>query len=212
MIQTYMFSLGAIGTNAYLLLPEKGQGAWIVDAPEGVLAEITPILKKHGRKLEGVLLTHGHWDHMDELKKVRDAGAKVYAHADTRQLIEDPEGMQAPFMLPGARVESATVDVELKHGQVLPLDGVECRVFEVPGHCPGSLAFYFPQSKFVFTGDALFAGSVGRADLPGGDWDLLTQSIKNVLYALPDDVIVYPGHGNDTTIGDEKRLNPFVRG
>jgi len=207
-----MFSLGAIGTNAYLLLPEKGQGAWIVDAPEGVLAEITPILKKHGRKLEGVLLTHGHWDHMDELKKVRDAGAKVYAHADTRQLIEDPEGMQAPFMLPGARVESATVDVELKHGQVLPLDGVECRVFEVPGHCPGSLAFYFPQSKFVFTGDALFAGSVGRADLPGGDWDLLTQSIKNVLYALPDDVIVYPGHGNDTTIGDEKRLNPFVRG
>ncbi len=211
MIQTYTLPLGPLGTNAYLLLAEHGKGAWLVDAPEGALEEVTSILKKHDRKLEAVLLTHGHWDHMQGAAKLRAAGAKVYAHPDTRLLIEDPDSTQSVFMLPGAAVAACAVDVEVRQGGEITLDGAVCKVLEVPGHCPGSVAYYFPKSKYVFTGDALFAGSVGRADLPGGDWEALTDSIRTQLYTLPDDVIVYPGHGPETTIGDEKRLNAFVR-
>lgn len=212
MIQTYTLPLGPLSTNAYLLIPEQGDGAWIVDAPDGTCEQIEPLLKKHGRYLKGVLLTHGHWDHMQGLSKLREQGAKVYAHADTAKLICDPMQTQGIFVVPGATVAPAKVDFEPKQGDTIDLGGERCEVLEVPGHCPGSLAFYFPDSKFVFTGDALFAGSVGRADLPGGDWDTLQNAIRTRLYPLPDDVIVYPGHGPESTIGNEKRFNPFVRG
>ncbi len=210
-MKNYTLSVGPLGTNAYLLVCMQGKSAWLVDAPEGVWEEVQPILAKTGHELQGVLLTHGHWDHTQDLVTLRKHGAEIYAHEDSRPLVEDPERTQGIFTFPEVKLEPAKIDVPVKDGQKLEFCSTRCEVFAVPGHCPGSVAYYFPDEKYVFTGDVLFAGSVGRSDLPGGDWTTVEKSIREKLYTLPDEVIVYPGHGPETTIGQEKQFNPFVR-
>ena len=211
MLHVRTLPLGPIQTNAYALFPEKSDEAWLVDAPEGALAALRALPEMRGRTLAGVLLTHGHWDHMQGLSELQEAGAKVYAHRDSATLIGNPADVQSVFMFPGMQVRGAKIDVEAVDGQTISVGGTPCRVLEVPGHCPGSLAFYFPEGACVFSGDALFAGSVGRTDFPGGNWNILQQSITSKLYALPERTVVYPGHGAATGVGDEKRANPFVR-
>ncbi len=204
--------LGPLGTNAYLAGLEGADEVFLVDAPMDALEAVEEALAEGGRqrKLVGLLLTHGHWDHMSDGARLRRLGPKVYAHAADKEWIEDPM-QQAPFMFPGMRVDPVTVDVWVEAGQEFTLAGLRVQVRHVPGHCPGNVLFYLPDHGCAFVGDALFAGGVGRWDLPMGDWATLQRSIREQIYTLPDDTVILPGHGPTTTVGHEKRSNPFVR-
>jgi hydroxyacylglutathione hydrolase len=208
----HILPAGPIQTNAYLLTePARGE-AVLVDAPGGVWAEVEPILRQEKCRLVELWLTHGHWDHMQGAAEVvRATGARVRAHAADRPLIETPEVMKR-FMMPGQELEPVKVDAWLQPGETMAALGLTFEVRHVPGHCPGNVLFYIKSGGLAFVGDALFAGSVGRTDLPGGDFAMLENSIRSQIYTLPDETRVFPGHGPDTTVGEEKRNNPYVAG
>ncbi len=201
---------GLIQTNAYLLTDEARKEGVLIDAPGGVWRLAEPILRRDGCRLTLLLLTHGHWDHTQGAAEVvLRTGVQVFAHLEDRVLYETPEFMR-PMLPPGIELEAVRVDRWLRDGETFEALGQEVRVGHVPGHCPGSLSFYFPASGVVFSGDALFQGSVGRTDLPGGDFEQLVNSIRTRLYTLPEGTIVYPGHGAPTSVGEEKAHNPHV--
>lgn len=203
---------GPIQTNAYLLTaPERGE-AVLIDAPAGVWSQIEPILRAEKCRLGELWLTHGHWDHIQGAAEVvRKSGAQVLAHADDRRMIESPEIMER-FLGERLDLEPVRVDRWVTQGQRLSALGTEAEVRHVPGHCPGNVLFYFAAAGAAFVGDALFAGSIGRTDLPGGDFDTLERAIRSQIYTLPEETVVYPGHGPDTTVGAEKSTNPYVGG
>jgi hydroxyacylglutathione hydrolase len=210
-VNVHVLTGGPIATNAYLLAEPATGEAVLIDAPEGVWATAFGLLKDEGCRLAGLWLTHGHWDHTQGAAEVvRASGAPVLAHRDDRPLIETPEVMR-PLLLPGIVVEPVRVDRWLKEGEVLDALGERVRVSHVPGHSAGSLQFYFPKAAAAFVGDALFRGSIGRTDLPGGDFAILERSIRTRIYTLPEGTAVYPGHGEPTTVGEEKAGNPYVR-
>lgn len=204
------FECGPIGTNAFYLYREGETPAVLIDAPPGAGEKVRALQEKTETTVKTLLLTHGHWDHMLDAEPIRSGGARVYAHPDDRILLENPEVM-ASFAMPGLDWTPAKVDEWLRGGEILELLGERVTVRHVPGHAPGSLLFYFPNAASAFGGDALFAGGVGRFDLPGGDWELLETSIREQIYSLPDETVVYPGHGPNTTVGREKQNNPYVR-
>lgn len=161
--------------------------------------------------MAALLVTHGHWDHIGDLGVLGNDGVTVYAHPGDREWIENP-GVMAAFMPPGLSIPPGRVDRWVEEGDAWEWAGRRIEVRHVPGHAPGNILFYFPSLAAAFVGDALFQGGVGRFDLPGGDWPTLEASIRERIYTLPDDTTVYPGHGPATSVGDEKRSNPFVRG
>ncbi len=221
----HVLPAGLIQTNAYLLTaPERGE-AVLIDAPGGVWAEVATILRMEKCRLGELWLTHGHWDHMQGgAEVVRASGARVSAHAADRVLIETPEAMrkysEERMGVSLGLLESVKVDRWLEPGDQLAALGMVAEVRFVPGHCPGSVLYYFPafagisarHVRWAFVGDALFSGGVGRTDLPGGSAELLAKSIRTQIYTLPDDTVVYPGHGPATTVGTEKENNQYVRG
>ncbi len=208
----YVRPAGPIETNAYLLTePSRGE-AVLVDAPGGIWAEIESLLANDKCRLTELWLTHGHWDHTQGAAEVvRATGAKVRAHRDDQVLIESPQVM-SKFLVPGAQLEPVTVDSWIAQGEVFDALGTKVQVRHVPGHCPGNVLFYLPAGRMALVGDALFKRSVGRTDLPGGSREKLAESIRAQIYTLPDETTVYPGHGPETTVGDEKANNPYVRG
>ena len=212
----HILPAGPIQTNAYLLTaPERGE-AVLIDAPGDVWAEVEPILKREGCRLTELWLTHGHWDHMQGAAEVvRATSARVLAHADDRVLIEAP-GVMSDFMarFTGERMilEPARVDRWVTPGEKWTTLGLEVEVRHVPGHCPGNVLFYFAAAGTAFVGDALFNGSVGRTDLPGGDFAVLEKSIREQIYTLPEKTVVFPGHGPKTTVAHERATNPYVHG
>lgn len=209
-----------IETNAYLLT-EEGGAAVLIDAPGNVWAEVAPILSAEKCMLRELWITHGHWDHMQGgAEVVRATGAKVRAHRADQAMIETPETMER-FVGMGLRLEAVRVDHWISQGDRLKAFGHQVEVRHVPGHCPGNVLFYFAtvlpegvdgQGGMAFVGDALFNGSVGRTDLPGGDFPTLEESIRNQIYSLPDVTVIYPGHGPETTVAYEKKHNPYVHG
>lgn len=211
-MNVHVLPAGPIQTNAYLLSdPSRGE-AVLIDAPEGIWAKVEPILAREGCRLSGLWLTHGHWDHTQGAAEVaRESAAPILAHAADKPLIETPEVMR-PLILPGLVVEPSRVTRWVADGETLDALGEKVRVSHVPGHCPGSLMFYFPSAGAAFSGDALFRGGVGRTDLPGGDSALLEKSIRTRIYTLPGETTLFPGHGAPTTVGEEKASNPHVRG
>ncbi len=211
-MKLHILPAGPIQTNAYLLT-DAGRGeAVLIDAPGDVWAEVAPILAEEKCKLAELWLTHGHWDHTQGAAEVvRASGARVRAHADDRRLYETPSIMNR-FMAEKLNLEPVFPDVWVKQGDTFTALGVPVEVRHVPGHCPGNVLFYSAPMRAAFVGDALFAGNVGRTDLPGGSMEVLTDSILRQIYTLPDETVVYPGHGPDTTVGEEKLHNPHVHG
>ena len=211
-VNVHILPAGPIQTNAYLLTaPERGE-AVLIDAPGDVWDDVEPILKKEKCRLTELWLTHGHWDHTQGgAAVVRATGAKVRAHADDRVLIETPEIMER-FMGEKMNLEPVHVDHWVKQGETFDALGQRVEVRHVPGHCPGNVLFYFAALSSAYVGDALFNGSVGRADLPGGDFALLERSIRGQIYTMPENTVVFPGHGPKTTVAHERATNPYVRG
>lgn len=211
-VNLHVLPAGPIQTNAYLLTaPERGE-AVLIDAPQGVWTEVDRVLRDEKCRLTALWITHGHWDHIQGAAEVvRKSGAETIAHADDRMMIETPEIVER-FMGQRLGLEPVKVDRWVKQGDRLAALGTEAEVRHVPGHCPGNVLFYFAGARAAFVGDALFAGSVGRTDLPGGDFDTLERAIRAQIYTLPDETVVYPGHGPDTTVGAEKSTNPYVSG
>jgi glyoxylase-like metal-dependent hydrolase (beta-lactamase superfamily II) len=209
-MKLHVLPAGPIQTNAYLFTtPERGE-AVLVDAPGGIWAEVTPLLADAKCRLTELWLTHGHWDHTQGAAEVvRASGAKVRAHLADRPLYETPQVMNA-FMSARLKLEPVFPDAWMKQGEMFTALGTPVVVREVPGHCPGNVLFYLAAARVVFVGDALFAGSVGRTDLPGGSAEVLADAIRRQIYTLPDETVVYPGHGSATTVGEEKQSNPHV--
>jgi hydroxyacylglutathione hydrolase len=209
-VKLYVLPAGPIQTNAYLLTEAARGEAVLIDAPGAIWAEIEPILRADGVKLTEVWLTHGHWDHTQGAAEVvRATGAKVRAHRDDQPMIETPEIMKR-FMGMELKLEPVTVDAWVGQGDRLSALGQDIEVRHVPGHCPGNVLFHFPAARTAFVGDALFNGSIGRTDLPGGSFELLEKSIREQIYTLPAETVVFPGHGPKTTVGAERSGNPHV--
>jgi glyoxylase-like metal-dependent hydrolase (beta-lactamase superfamily II) len=209
-VKIHVLPSGPIQTIGYLLTEPKLGEAVLVDAPGGIMDKIRPLLAKDGCTLKELWLTHGHWDHtQDAAKVVRETGALVRAQRDDQALFETPEIMEERM---GRKLglEPVKIDSWAGQGDRLAALGREFAVRHVPGHCPGNILFYQAEAQAAFVGDALFKEGVGRWDLPGGDFELLAKSIREQIYTLPDETIVFPGHGPRTTVGVEKAGNPFV--
>jgi glyoxylase-like metal-dependent hydrolase (beta-lactamase superfamily II) len=211
-MKLHVLPAGPIQTNAYLLTEESLGAAVLVDAPGEVWPEVAAILAEDHCKLTELWLTHGHWDHTQGAAEVvRQSGAKVLAHIHDRAMIETPEVVR-DFLIPSILLEPVKVDVWVGQGDQFNALGTAMEVRHVPGHCPGNVLFYLPAAQLALVGDALFNGSIGRTDLPGGSREILADSIRRQIYSLPDETAIHPGHGSATTVGEEKRYNPYVRG
>lgn len=209
-VKIHVKPAGPLQTNAYLLTEPKMGEAVLIDAPLGITEVIEPVLAKEGCKLAALWLTHGHFDHMQDAARLKaELGVKVLAHRDDQGLIETPEIMEG-FMGQRLGLKGVKVDQWVAQGDKVRALGREFEVRHVPGHCPGNVLFYSEPARAAFVGDALFNGGVGRWDLPGGSFEMLAESIRAQIYTLPDETIVFPGHGPRTTVGEEKRTNPFV--
>lgn len=198
-------------TNTYVVAAERGGPAVVVDAPpdpDGV----AELLADHDLAPAALLVTHGHVDHVGGAGAVsRRTGVTAYVHPDDDFLSLDPGSqlrMLFGTMPPGDFAPPETFE-RLSHGDRLDLAGLSIDVLHTPGHTPGHCCFHLADEGVLFSGDQLFAGSIGRVDLPGGDMAALTRSMREEVMPLPDETSVLPGHGPDTTIGHERRTNPF---
>ena len=197
------FPLGPLQTNSYLI--HNAERAVAVDVG-GEPAPMLEYLTEHKLALSAICLTHRHFDHLYGVAELAGATkAVVYAPTGDDSLAETESGRGGIWGFPTVPPFDS---LPMPTGQA-DFGGMECRVLETPGHTPGGVSLYFPAEKLVFTGDALFYRSMGRTDFPGGDQATLLHSIADVLFKLPDDTTVYPGHGPATSIGDERRNNPF---
>jgi hydroxyacylglutathione hydrolase len=204
MLNFQTFIGGIFDTNGYLL--EAPTGNIVIDAPTGSAVWLEEI----GIKPDLLLITHGHVDHIDDAASIKKRfNCKVAYHPETIPLIMDPEYFKKfGFFL---EAEPVKADFLLDETPAIELQGVIFQVLSVPGHCPGSICFYAAEDGLLFGGDVLFSGSIGRADLPGGDYGLLIRGIHEKIFPLPDRTRVLSGHGPETTIGEEKRTNPYLQ-
>jgi len=203
-----MLTVGPVQENCFVLRREDSGRALIVDPGEEA-PRILAAVEELGVDVEAILVTHCHFDHIGAVSPVAEAtGAPVYVSEIERPVLADIMSY-VPF--PGfGPYESYEADHTLKGGERLELAGFEIDVVFTPGHSPGHLAYSIPAERAVFSGDVLFQGSVGRVDLPGGDWSTLLGSIGSLVDSLPEDTTVYPGHMGITSLGAERRTNPFL--
>ncbi len=199
--------LGICQTNCYFVY-EEGSSRVIVFDPADKGDYIFNGLKEKGFAVEAILLTHGHFDHIWGVEQLRElSGAKVYAYEGEKELCEDAS---LNVSKGAGRACTVKADEYVKDGEEITAAGISCRLIATPGHTGGSCCYYFENDKILISGDTLFQESVGRTDLPTGSMSMLVRSVKEKLLPLPEEVKVYPGHGESTTIGYEKKYNPFL--
>ena len=205
-------AVGPFFKNGFVLGCEETREAVLID-PGDEVDSLLAFAERNALVIRHILLTHAHVDHVTGVSAAKRAlGAPVYLHRDDLFLYESAVSQGAMF---GLRVEAPPpVDLFYSPGQVIAFGNYEARPHHTPGHCPGGVCLQIGRKgtvgKQLFVGDTLFAGSIGRTDLPGGDHSTLIQSIRAVLFPFGDDAVVYPGHGPATTIGQERRTNPFL--
>lgn len=197
-------SLGPIGTNCYVVRRRGAEEAVVVD-PGADASQLRLELARLGARCSAILVTHGHWDHLGAVADLAEGtGAPVHMAEDERMLLERVND----FVPTGVRLRPYTPDVLLRGDETLELAGIAFDTLRVPGHSPAHLAY--AADGVLFSGDVLFAGSVGRTDLPAADWETLLASIRTLVDRFPPETVVYPGHGPATTLGDEVATNPFL--
>jgi len=201
--------VGLIQTNCYLVGDEATLEGAVID-PGGDPELILEAIEAEGLTIRYILNTHAHFDHIAANEQLRAAtGAPLALHPADEQLLASGGGGKW-FGFPA--IPSPDPDIELADQQELRIGGLHMSVLHTPGHSPGHVAFHLPEEKVLFSGDALFHNGIGRSDLPGGDYATLMTSIRLRLLSLPDETRVYPGHGPATTIGAERKHNPFLQG
>ena len=203
-----MFTVGMVQENCYLFRRDGSQRALLVD-PGDEAEKILGAVEELGVSVDAILLTHTHFDHVGAVAPVaRATGAEVWVPEIERPVLAD---IMSYVPWPGfGPFESYEAEHTLSGGERLELAGFEIDVLFTPGHSPGHVTFSIPDEDAVFSGDVLFQGSVGRTDLPGGDWPTLLESIRSLVDSLPGETTVYPGHMGITTLGAERAGNPFL--
>ena len=231
-VLTIGFPAAVAGTNCYVLAPASGEECLIVDPGVGITGQLAEILRDHKLRPAAVLLTHGHFDHVYSVTPVcGSASVAAYIHDADRYRLKDPLSAVGPELVAmleqqfgqKASWQEPTDVVALIDGQSLPIAGFDIAVLHAPGHTEGSVMFSLPDvpeglatdagaGSTVLSGDVLFAGSIGRTDLPGGDGAAMNRSLRDVVLPLADDVLVLPGHGPATTMKRERATNPYLQG
>ncbi|MDR2419910.1 MAG: MBL fold metallo-hydrolase [Puniceicoccales bacterium] len=211
-ISIYLENIGPLETNVGFIVDRVSQQVAVIDAPPGIwdLLQTHPLLCQWTPA--HLLITHGHWDHMTDAFHFAEHHIPLWAGEADAFCLQHPEIMTA-FGIDMHDISPCAADRFMEDGKVyeiFPSPSLALQAFHVPGHSPGSFAYYFPSASLAFVGDTLFAGGVGRSDLPGGQKSLLFQSIRQKLYTLPQQTIIIPGHGPLTSIAREKQSNPYV--
>jgi glyoxylase-like metal-dependent hydrolase (beta-lactamase superfamily II) len=206
MLSIHTHNFGPYENCVYVVYANVKKVAVVVDAASGSFEGLKKCLAGHEIHL---FLTHGHWDHMCEAAKFqRELKAVVYAHKGDQNWFATTE--QCKYAPPGISFETISPNIWVEHGQMIQCGDLVIKILHTPGHTPGQIALYVESLHSVFVGDTLFYHTVGRTDLPGGNFDQLKDSIRHILYTLPAHTLVYPGHGKKTTLGAEQQHNPIV--
>ena len=208
------FPAGSWGTNCYVVAPAAGEQCVVIDPGQDAVPGIEEILREHRLRPVAVLLTHGHIDHVFSVVPVCGAhDVPAYVHPADRYMLSDPSrslGMPPGQPIFGLEWSEPSDVVELTGNDTITLAGLDLTVDHAPGHTEGSMTFRLGDDV-LFSGDLVFAGSVGRTDLPGGSYDALLDSLRRVVLPLPDELPILSGHGPQTTVGRERATNPFLR-
>jgi glyoxylase-like metal-dependent hydrolase (beta-lactamase superfamily II) len=200
------YELGPIGTNCYVVRAAQGAPEAVVIDPGDDVTDVRAELARAGTRCAAILITHTHYDHLGGVADLAEAtGAPVWISDTEAFVLERPDDVYAAY---GVHIRPWTAERRLQGDETFSAGGIDWQTVSVPGHSPGHIAF--AADGALFSGDVLFAGSVGRVDLPGGDWETLLDSIRRLAASFPPETIVYSGHGPPTTLGAELERNPFL--
>jgi glyoxylase-like metal-dependent hydrolase (beta-lactamase superfamily II) len=199
--------VGLLEVNCYILGDEETKEAVVID-PGGDEDEILEVLNHNKFQLKLIIDTHGHFDHVDANQPLKEAtGAQIAIHALDAPALSQPS--QEALFFTGNRLRRSEADILLKEGDILTFGKYRLQVLHTPGHTPGSISLVLENHTYVYVGDLLFAGSIGRTDFPGGDYGALINAVRTKIFPLGDNYTVYPGHGPVTTVAQERKYNPF---
>lgn len=204
-----IFPVGPLQCNCSIVGDEASREAMVID-PGDDIQDVLEIVRKHNLQVKQIVITHAHIDHVGGAMKLKKlTGAPVLLNENDTALLKmlDVQAAWVGMKSPGA----VAIDASLGSGDKVNVGTIEASVIHTPGHTQGSVCIYFPAQQKLIAGDTLFAGSIGRTDLPGGDFDTIMRSLHRDVLALPDETLVVPGHGELTTIGDERATNPFLQ-
>jgi len=209
-LQIRSFELPPIGTHCYAIVDPARLEVAVFDAPLNAYASVEKLCVESGLKVAGLFFTHGHWDHTLDGMRFNTENVETFAHEGDRQLFEE-SAIMSSFAIPGLEIPPVSITRWLAHGERLEILGRPVEVRHVPGHSAGSVLYWFSRDGFAISGDAVFKGSIGRTDFPGCSFEQLETSIMKHVYSLPDETRLLPGHGEQTTVGEEAMHNPFVK-